>query len=67
MLEEGRTCEDVLTQLLAARSGLERSGLLILDRHLADCVLEGTDLPADVVRRLSETLRLWGRHSASIE
>ena len=33
MLEEGRTCEDVLNQLLAARSGLESAGLMVLDRQ----------------------------------
>ncbi|GAB4323211.1 MAG: copper-sensing transcriptional repressor CsoR [Dehalococcoidia bacterium] len=64
MLEEHRTCEDVLTQLLAARSGLEQAGLMVLDRHLEECVLESADLNHDTVRRLRETLRLWSRHGA---
>ncbi len=66
MLEEDRACTDVLTQLLAARSGLEQAGLLILDKHLEDCVFEGVDLQPTVQTQLRETLRLWSRHSAGV-
>jgi CsoR family transcriptional regulator, copper-sensing transcriptional repressor len=62
MLEDGRNCEDVLTQLLAVRSGLEPAGLLILDRHLSDCVLADPTISADAIARVRETLRLWSRH-----
>jgi DNA-binding FrmR family transcriptional regulator len=64
MLEEQRCCEDVLTQLLAARSGLESASLLILDRHLEDCVLEGANVDGPTLERLRETLKLWSRHTA---
>ncbi len=64
MLEEQRCCEDVLTQLLAARSGLESASLLILDRHLEDCVLEGAAMDPGTMDRLRETLKLWSRHTA---
>lgn len=64
MLEEQRCCEDVLTQLLAARSGLESASLLILDHHLEECVLNGTKLEPETLDRLRETLRLWSRHQA---
>ncbi len=64
MLEEQRCCEDVLTQLLAARSGLESASLLILDRHLEDCVLDGSQVDAPTLERLRETLKLWSRHTA---
>ncbi len=62
MLEEGRACEDVLTQLLAARSGLEQAGLAVLDRHLLDCVLSDPMIAPDAVAKVREALRLWGRH-----
>jgi DNA-binding FrmR family transcriptional regulator len=65
MLEEGRACQDVLTQLLAARSGLEQAGLMVLDRHLEDCILEGVDLSPQAIGQLRETLRLWSRHGTS--
>ena len=63
MLEEERACEDVLNQLLAARSGLEQAGLLILDRHLRDCILEGVDIPEQSLEQLRRTLHLWSKHS----
>lgn len=63
MLEEDRCCEDVLTQLLAARSGLEQAGLLLLDHHLEECVLAGETLGPEAAERVRETLRLWSRHA----
>ncbi len=65
MLEEQRCCEDVLTQLLAVRSGLESASLLILDRHLQDCVLAEAEVDAATVERLRETIRLWSRHTVA--
>lgn len=64
MLEERRCCEDVLTQLLAARSGLEGAGQLVLERHLNDCVLGGAEVDERTREALRETLRLWSRHGA---
>lgn len=63
MLEEQRCCEDVLTQLLAARSGLEQASLLILESHLEDCVLDGATMDNETLDRLRGTLKLWSRHS----
>jgi DNA-binding FrmR family transcriptional regulator len=63
MLEDGRCCEDVLTQLLAARSGLESASLLILEKHLNDCVLSDATIDNATVDKLRETLKLWSRHT----
>jgi len=63
MLAEGRMCEDVLTQLMAARSGLDQVGLLIMDHHIEHCLLSG--LPSDTgLRNLQQSLRLWLRFGA---
>jgi DNA-binding FrmR family transcriptional regulator len=61
MLEEGRECEDVLTQLVAARSALDRVGLLLMDWHIERCLLG--DLPSDEprVQVLREALKTWTR------
>jgi len=61
MLEEGRSCEDVLTQLLAARSGLESAGVLVFERHLQDCILADQDVTPATMDRLHEALRRWAR------
>lgn len=61
MFEEDRECEDVITQLMAARSGLDQVGLLILDSHVMDCVLGM--LPEDDPRaeRLQRAMKAWTR------
>ena len=60
MLEEDRVCEDIVTQLMAARSGLDQAGLLIIDRHIEKCLTAG--LPNDeALRNLQHALRLWFR------
>ena len=61
MLEEGRTCEDVLNQLVAARSGLEQAGLMVLDKHLGDCILGDPTVSPEALAKVRETLRLWTR------
>ena len=66
MLEDGRCCEDVLTQLLAARSGLESAGLLVLEKHLNDCVLSDAMVDNATVDKLRETLKLWSRHTSHV-
>jgi len=63
MLEDGRCCDDVLTQLLAVRSGMEQASVLLLERHLAECVLDTTDLDPATAERLRSTLKLWTRHA----
>lgn len=37
MVEEARDCEEILTQLMAARAALDRAGLLILDMFVEKC------------------------------
>jgi DNA-binding FrmR family transcriptional regulator len=64
MLEEGRDCEDVLTQLMAARAGLERAGLLLLDSHLEACVLKVGEDQQACLDDLQKAVRLWTRFSS---
>jgi DNA-binding FrmR family transcriptional regulator len=60
MLSEDRMCDDVLTQLMAARSSLDQVGLLIMDQHIESCLLAGQ--PGDAgLRNLQRSLRLWLR------
>ena len=63
MLEDGRCCEDVLTQLMAARSGLESASILVLEKHLNDCVFNEDGLDEATVDKVKETLKLWSRHT----
>lgn len=41
MLEEGRECEDVVTQLAAVSKALDRAGFAIVAAGLQQCITEG--------------------------
>ncbi|MGI0490610.1 metal-sensing transcriptional repressor [Alkalinema pantanalense CENA528] len=38
MLQENRSCPDVLVQIAAVRGALDRVGRIILDEHLTECI-----------------------------
>ena len=42
MIEDDRTCEDVITQLLAVRSGMDRVATEIVRLHLDRCMCDLT-------------------------
>ncbi len=63
MVAEDRVCEDVLTQLMAARSSLDQVGLLLMDHHIEHCLMTG--LPSEEgLRNLQQALRMWSRFGA---
>ena len=61
MLEEGRECEDMLTQTMATRSALDQVGARLMEFHLERCLLEGFDCDEERMTSLREALKLWTR------
>lgn len=59
MLEGDRTCEDVVTQLMAVRSGIDTVGALVLDLHLGNCI--GHEDATTRVEALRDSMRMWWR------
>jgi DNA-binding FrmR family transcriptional regulator len=59
MVEAGKDCDAVLTQVMAARSALNQVGLLIIGRFMKTCLLADEDLPKEelVDRALAVLLR----------
>lgn len=41
MVEENKSCEEILLQIGAVKSALDKVGRLVLEGHLEGCVLEG--------------------------
>lgn len=41
MIDDGTSCEEILTQINAAKSALHKTGQLVLEGHLHHCVREG--------------------------
>ncbi|HET9071857.1 metal-sensing transcriptional repressor [Acidimicrobiaceae bacterium USS-CC1] len=55
MIEEGKDCADVLTQLAAASRAVNRAGFKLVATGLRDCMLhpdESTELSEDQLERL---------------
>jgi len=57
MIEEGRDCADVVTQLAAASRALDRAGFQIIATGLQQCAVNGDDT-ADADRARLERLFL---------
>lgn len=39
MLEEEKSCDDVLLQILAVKSSMHKIGLMIMENHAMECLL----------------------------
>jgi len=54
MLEEGRECEDVITQLAAASRALDRAGFAIVATGLRQCLAQGEEIDGLDVEKLEK-------------
>ena len=62
MLEEGRDCEEMLTQTMAMRSALDQVGARLMEHHLDRCLLAGFDCEPERMESLRGALKLWTRY-----
>jgi DNA-binding FrmR family transcriptional regulator len=61
MIEEGRECEQVLTQVLAARAALDQVALRLVRTHIGDCLVS---LPPEKAKaNIGRALELIARRS----
>jgi DNA-binding FrmR family transcriptional regulator len=59
MIGEGRDCEAILTQVLAARTALERAAGEIVAAYIDECMAESP--PEDARARIARTVKLLTR------
>ncbi len=52
MLEEGRECEDMLTQTMAIRSAIDYVGARLMEYHLDRCLLDGFECDEERMTQL---------------
>ncbi len=52
MLEEGRECEDVVTQLAAVSKALDRAGFSLVASGLRQCVTDSNDVDTAKLERV---------------
>ena len=43
MIDQDRSCEEIITQVTAAEAALNKAALLIMQRHLGQCLLKADD------------------------
>ena len=54
LIEEGRDCEDVVTQLAAVSKALDRAGFAIVASGLQQCLTAGDDLDSVDVKKMEK-------------
>ena len=54
LLEEGRDCEDVVTQLAAVSKALDRAGFAIVASGLQQCLAAGDDAESLDVKKMEK-------------
>lgn len=58
MLEEDRVCEDIVTQVMAARTALDQVSVHILDQHIQRCMCEDAE-PGEAMKSMQNALKMW--------
>jgi CsoR family transcriptional regulator, copper-sensing transcriptional repressor len=64
MIEEGRSCEEVFTQLAATKAALDRVGVLLISLKMRECLAEeaGDELASpEAVEKALETFLKYAR------
>ena len=61
MIEGGRDCESILTQLAAVRSAIESVGALMLNNYLKFCFTQSEEREPTDIDSLARALAIWGR------
>ena len=61
MIEDGRDCESVITQLGAVRSAIEGVGALLLRNYMKICFSRETVAECADIESLARAIAIWGR------
>ena len=63
MVEDDKSCEDILIQIGSAKAALHKTGQVILEGHLSHCVLDGIreGKEEETVKKLSSAIEQFSR------
>lgn len=63
MIEDDKSCEDILIQIGSAKAALHKTGQVILEGHLHHCVLDGIrdGNEDEVIKKLSSAIEQFSR------
>jgi DNA-binding FrmR family transcriptional regulator len=54
MLEEGRNCEDVVTQIAAVNKAINTAAFTLISSSLKECIAEGKQSSPEVTEKLQK-------------
>lgn len=57
MIEEERSCKEIISQIAAVRSALKRVGILIVEEYAKKCLSESSDNPTEEIGELLKDLQ----------
>ncbi|SET28154.1 DNA-binding transcriptional regulator, FrmR family [Natronincola peptidivorans] len=57
MVSEDKSCEDILLQIAAVKSSIEKVGALIVEEHAKDCLLKDNITPEEVNNILKTVIK----------
>jgi len=61
MIENGRDCESIITQLGAVRSAVEGVGALLLKNYMRICFSNETTAKCTDIESLARAIAIWGK------
>jgi len=63
MIEDDKSCEEILIQIGSAKSALHKTGQVILEGHLHHCVLDGIreGKEEETIKKLSSAIEQFSR------
>ena len=63
MVEDDKSCEEILIQISSAKSALHKAGQVILEGHLHHCVLDGIrdGDEEETIKKLSSAIEQFSR------
>lgn len=65
MIEDGKDCEAVLTQIMAAKSALNQVGMHIIGHSMKHCLIDDEDKTSDEL--IDEAIAVFLKYSACIK
>lgn len=65
MVESGKDCDAVLTQIMAAKSALNQVGLLIIGHSMKTCLLDETVNDRDTL--IDEAIKVFLKYSSCVQ
>lgn len=58
MMEEGKECRDVVTQLSAARSAIDRTSTIVVAKNLEQCIINAQQNGEDTSETVEEAIKM---------